>query len=79
MMAPQQGQMLSVCGLWSNQTKDGREYMSGSIGNVKVLIFRNQNKKGERSPDWNLCLAPKPRDGEQGGGAGPDMSDDMPF
>ena len=51
--------LLNVTGLWMNKTKSGETYMSGSLGNVNVLIFKNKNKKTEKHPDYTLMFGPK--------------------
>ena len=50
--------MVKLTGLWKN-TKDGKTYLSGSLGTARVLVFPNDHKKTEKDPDFNLVLAPK--------------------
>ena len=50
--------MINATGLWINKTKNGDEYLSGSLGGVKVLIFKNNNKKQENHPDYQMIFAP---------------------
>lgn len=50
--------MVKLTGLWKN-TKDGKSYLSGSLGTARVLVFPNEFKKDEKDPDYNLVLAPK--------------------
>ena len=46
-------------GLWNKTSKKGLQYCNGktSINGVvyKVLLFKN-NKKNEKSPDYNITL-----------------------
>jgi uncharacterized protein (DUF736 family) len=50
--------LVELTGLWQNTTKDGKKYLSGRIGNAKVLVFPNGFKKeGSNEPDYRLCLA----------------------
>jgi hypothetical protein len=51
--------LIKLCGLWENQTKDGRQYFSGVLGGVKVLLFRDKNP-AEGGPQWSLMIAPRP-------------------
>jgi hypothetical protein len=30
--------------------------MTGTMGGVKVLVFKNKKKRGERDPDYILCF-----------------------
>jgi hypothetical protein len=47
--------IVNVCGLWA--AKQGSKLIaSGRLGNVKVLVFRNENKQNDRSPDFNICI-----------------------
>lgn len=50
---------VKLTGLWKNTSKDGKAYLSGSLGGVRVLVFPNEYKKGEKDPDFNLFLSPK--------------------
>ena len=50
---------LKLTGLWKNTSKDGKPFLSGTLGGVKVLVFPNEFKKGEKDPDFNLILSPK--------------------
>jgi len=50
-------EMINVMGLWENTDKNGNKYLTGNLGSVRVLIFRNTYKKGEREPDYNLSVS----------------------
>lgn len=50
--------LINATGLWLQKDKNGNSYMSGSLGGVRVLIFKVKEKKGENSPDYTLCFAP---------------------
>jgi len=50
---------VKLTGLWKNTDKEGKIYLSGSLGGVKVLVFPNAFKKAEKDPDYNLFFAPK--------------------
>jgi hypothetical protein len=49
---------VKISGLWKN-TKDGKTFLSGSLGGFKVLVFPNDYKKEAGDPDFNLFFAPK--------------------
>ncbi len=54
--------MISLGGLWVNTPKSGgAKYMSGNLGKVKILIFKNLGKTRKEHPDFNLCLAQRPK------------------
>lgn len=46
--------------LWIKSGAKG-EYMTGTINGERVVVFRNGNKRGEKSPDWRV-LKSKPRE-----------------
>lgn len=50
---------VKLTGLWKNTSKDGKTFLSGSLGGVKVLVFPNAYKKADADPDYNLFFAPK--------------------
>lgn len=46
--------------LWEHESARGT-YMTGTIGEQKVVVFKNGNKKSEKQPDWRI-LKSKPKD-----------------
>lgn len=46
--------------LWEKSGAKG-PYMTGTIGGVKVVLFKNGNKSSEKQPDWRV-LKSKPRE-----------------
>ena len=48
--------LVKLGGLWKNQTKDGKTYLSGNFGGAKVLIFPNGFKTEENQPDYTLSI-----------------------
>ena len=53
----QKSDMLSIMGMWENTDKRGNKYLSGNLGGIRVLIFKNTYKQGEREPDYRLYIA----------------------
>ena len=47
--------MINLTGLWRSETKNGREYWSGIMGGVKIIMFRN-NSTNSKAPEFNLCI-----------------------
>ena len=41
-------------GLWKNKSKAGMDYLSGSFGMARLLVFRNTRKDNDKSPDFNV-------------------------
>jgi hypothetical protein len=69
----------NVCGLWKQQSKDGTTYLSGVLGNVKIMVFQNRNKTSNRAPDYTLCLAPRAEKKQANSNEPPPPEDDVPF
>lgn len=53
--------MLQLGGLWINESKKGEKYMVGYLGNLRLLIFKNQYKKEEKHPDYIMYVDEKER------------------
>lgn len=52
--------MIQISGMWVNHTKDGEMYLSGYMGNAKLLLFKNKySQDNENAPQWVLYVAPK--------------------
>ena len=58
-MATNSDTLIKLCGMFENETKDGRQYFSGVLGGVKVLLFKDRNS-AEGVPQWSLMIAPRP-------------------
>ena len=49
---------IKLGGLWKNESKDGKTYLSGSFTyGTKILIFPNGFKESEKDPDHIMYLA----------------------
>lgn len=48
-------------GLWLKTSGKGLEYLTGEIGGVKVVAFRNTKKTADNQPEWRVYKS-KPRD-----------------
>lgn len=56
--------MIIVGGLWLRDSKKtGEKYMTGTLGGVRVLVFKNKRKRGPHDPDYTLCFDQGKRDG----------------
>jgi len=70
--------LLRVMGLWENTDKRGNKYLSGNIGNMRVMIFTNSFKQGEREPDYILYVSQRSQEERTGGQATPQFENDQP-
>jgi hypothetical protein len=54
--------LIHVCGLWSSESRTGAgEYLTGSIGGLRLFVFRNRRKESDRHPDYVLCVGQNQR------------------
>jgi len=68
--------MIKLTGLWKNETKDKKTYLSGNLTyGTKLLIFQNKFKETDKDPDYNAYIAVKEQ--KQGQPAGD--TEDVPF
>lgn len=63
-MAEMQSDLVNMGGLWKNVSASGTEYLSGSFGNAKMMVFKNDKKDNENAPDYRVCFANKQRQTE---------------
>lgn len=47
-----------LTGVYKNKTKDGKVYLSGSLGAARLLILPNDFKRNDRDPDYNVLVVP---------------------
>lgn len=48
--------MIKLTGLWENKNEKGETYFTGTLGNCRILAFRNSYKKEDNEPDFILYL-----------------------
>jgi len=71
--------LVRVMGLWENTDKRGNKYLSGNLGgSVRVMIFANSFKQGEREPDYIAYVSQRSQEERQGGNAAPRSADPPP-
>jgi uncharacterized protein (DUF736 family) len=47
--------------LWKRTSKAGVAYLSGTIGEQKVVVFRTKEKRNDRSPDFQVYKSEPPK------------------
>ena len=66
----------NIGALWIKESKKGKKFLSGVIEldgkKSNIVIFRNENKSSDRSPDYSILLS-LPREGRD------NFKDDIPF
>ncbi|MFH1974430.1 MAG: hypothetical protein ABIJ52_02570 [Pseudomonadota bacterium] len=48
--------LIEVMGLWQKTGKDGKKYLSGYLGNARILVFINDYKETDEQPDFRLMV-----------------------
>jgi uncharacterized protein (DUF736 family) len=56
-MSENKNSMIRIGAFWLHRKSDGEIYLSGSLNGAKLLLFKNQFKKGEKHPDFILFVA----------------------
>lgn len=69
--------MIKLTGLWKNKSKDGKPYLAGSIGNLRLLVFPNDKMK-DTDPDYRVCIAENEKKADAPKPA-PKAEEDFPF
>lgn len=52
------GDLIRLGGLWRKTGRDGKTFLSGSIGQAGLLIFSNTKKSKDTDPDYVCYVAP---------------------
>lgn len=52
-------ELIKLSGLWERKDKDGNMLLSGSLGNLDILIMKNRYKNNEIQPDFELLIKKK--------------------
>lgn len=63
-----------LSGLWKQKDKQGRTYLSGSLGSARLLVMPNDYKKTEKEPDYVVYVVPaEKKEASQGSLVGEDL------
>jgi uncharacterized protein (DUF736 family) len=64
--------------LWLRESKDGKKYMSGTVGfkgeQVQIVVFKNTYKDAENKPDYKIYLSKPKGEAKQ-----EEFQSDIPF
>jgi len=54
------GDLIQLCGLWENKDKNGEIYLSGYLGDARILVYKNKyREQNEKAPHYKVFLAEK--------------------
>jgi len=67
-----------IGGLWLNTTRDGKTYMAGNLGQARLLVYKNDYKRGENDPDYVMYIAARQQQSEPEAEA-TDEQEQIPF
>lgn len=57
-----------LTGLWKNTSKtSGKNYLSGSLGAARLVVFPNEHKDSDKAPDFVAYLVPVEKKDENQG------------
>jgi len=73
--------MFKLCGLWKQQSADGKTYYSGSLTySTNLLLFPNKYKEpNNKQPDLILYIAKKEKKAKPADETKPPSEDEVPF
>jgi len=78
MAEQRESKLVELFALWKNTSQSGETYLSGNLGNSKVLVLKNNRKEqGDNQPDYRVFVAPKERDQNNGGGSKGNEEEDI--
>jgi len=60
--------MVKLTGLYEKTSQKGTRYFVGRLGNAKLLMFANQDKKAETDPDWLVYVQERSAEPKQDAG-----------
>lgn len=69
--------MIQLAALWKKDSKNGRTYYTGKLGDGRLLLFKNDKKTDEKQPDLILYLVGDEK--REAKGKPPAREDDLPF
>lgn len=72
-------EMVKIGALWSGKDKDGNSYLSGKMDSARLLVFKNNRKQNEKSPDWIVYVTRDEKRDDNGSVDGPPDHEDVPF
>jgi len=61
-------QWIKAAGMWLNTTKDGKKYMVGYMGGLKICLFKNEKKENDKDFDYHLMVTERPAKKDNGAG-----------
>jgi hypothetical protein len=65
-MNEQQSELIELCGLWRQRSQSGTDYLAGSLGGARIMIFKNTRKETDNQPDYRLLIARRQRRDDSG-------------
>lgn len=48
--------LVKLSGIWVNKDKNGQVYMTGYLGNSRIVILRNSFKTEDKHPGYNMYV-----------------------
>lgn len=54
--------MINITGLWKAESKNGKPYLRGRLGNAVIMVFPNERKTDEKQPDYRVVIGESKRE-----------------
>lgn len=69
---------IPLTGLWMRTDKNGNTYYTGSLGNARLMVFKNNRKENDNQPDYIMFLTENKKR-EEPDNSQIDDSEEFPF
>lgn len=62
--------LINLGALWKNTSDNGTTYLSGYLGEARLLVFKNDKRDNDKAPDYRVLIGKgkKQKEYEEGGG-----------
>jgi|GEM_PF-2500823 uncharacterized protein (DUF736 family) len=62
--------LVEIFALWKNTSKSGETYLTGKMGNGRVLVLKNNYKEADNQPDYRVYITKNDQENGNGNGGG---------
>lgn len=70
MSEQKESNLTEIFALWKNTSKSGETYLTGKLGNARLLVLKNNYKEADNQPDYRVFVTKDEREGNGNGGKG---------
>ena len=62
--------LIEIFALWKNTSKNGDTYLTGKMGNARVIVLKNNFKDADNQSDYRVFVSKNEQENNGGGGRG---------